>query len=87
MFNGHSRYHRTVIDSDTAERLGVLADMEIDESEGRVTKLIIQRRAGFFGRIMHIGEMILPWSTVTAVGEEFILVRCSDGISTYIEET
>lgn len=78
MFNGRSRYHRTVIDSVTAERLGVLADIEIDESEGRVTKLIIRRHAGFIGRLMHIGELILPWSAVTAVGEEFVLVKCGD---------
>lgn len=75
MFHGCGLRQRIVIDVDTAERLGCVADIEIDECAGRITKLIVRRRAGIFFGLFHIGELYVPWERITAVGHEFVLVR------------
>lgn len=72
MFRGDKLRHREVIDAVTAECLGYVWDMEIDEREGRITALVILR-GGWWRRFFGIGEIIIPWSNIAAVGDKFVL--------------
>lgn len=78
MFHGCSLRQRVVINIDTAERVGCVADIEIDDIHGRITKLIIRRRAGLLFGLLHIGEIAIPWECIAAVGREFILVKLAE---------
>ena len=75
MFHGCSLRQRIVINTETAERIGCVADIEIDNTDGRITKLIVRKRAGLLFGLFHIGEVSVPWESITAIGKEFILVK------------
>lgn len=72
MFRGDKLRHRDVIDAQTAERLGYVWDLEIDEREGRITAIVVMR-GGWWRRFFGVGEFIIPWSNISAVGERFVL--------------
>lgn len=78
MFRGHNLKQRIVIDINTAEKIGYVTDVEIDEISGNISYLIVSKYmtwwSGFFG----IGEVSLPWASVTALGDEFVLVKISN---------
>ena len=74
MFRSNSLRQRVVISVDTAERLGTVSDIEIDEISGRITKIIVTR-SGFFSSFFRFRELIIPWDAITAAGSEFILVK------------
>ena len=78
MFHGGSLRQRIVINTETAERIGCVADIEIDNTDGRITKLIVRKRAGFLFGLFHIGEVSVPWDSITAIGREFILVKITE---------
>lgn len=78
MFRGYNLRQRVVIDADTAERIGVISDVEIDELSGRIAKLIVKRRNGLFSGCFGIGELTVPWNAITAVGREFVLIKSFD---------
>lgn len=78
MFHGCSLRQRIVINTETAERIGCVADIEIDDNVGRITKLIVRKRAGLLSGLFHIGEIPVPWESITAIGKEFILVRITE---------
>lgn len=66
---------RIVIDIATAEGLGYVSDLEIDEVSGCVTAIIVRKTTGLFGGFFHIGEVSIPWHCVVAMGNEFVLVK------------
>lgn len=74
MFRSNKLRQRIVINIDTAERLGSVSDIEIDELSGRITKIVV-KRAGFFSSFFHFSELVIPWDAITAAGTEFILVK------------
>ena len=78
MFNGGKLRRRTVIDVTTAERVGYVSDIEIDEVVGRVTAVIIHRHSGFLSSLFHIGVISIPWHAITAMSDEFILIKSYD---------
>lgn len=77
MFRGYNLRQKTVIDADTAERVGYVSDVEIDEMSGIISSIIIRRRGGFCPHFFGWGEITLPWNAITAVGREFVLVRAA----------
>lgn len=74
MFRGGKLKNRAVIDTVTAERIGYVSDIEIDEHEGKITAIIVWR-GGFFRRIIGGGEMMVPWTQIAAVSNEFVLIK------------
>lgn len=74
MFRSNNLRQRIVIDINTAEKLGIVSDVEIDEVTGNITKLIIRRSGGFFSSLFSWGELTVPWTLITAVGREYILI-------------
>lgn len=75
MFRGYELRQRIVIDVNTAERLGTVTDVEIDESSGAVSQLIVRRHGGMLARLFGWGELAIPWRAITAAGREFVLVN------------
>ena len=71
MFRGGNLRRREVVDVRTAERLGYVWDLEIDEKEGRITAIIVMRSG--WRRIFGIGEFIIPWADIAAVGDKYVL--------------
>lgn len=78
MFRGYNLRQRIVIDVDTAERVGVISDVEIDELSGRLSKLIVRRHGTCLPWLFGRSEIMVPWSAITAVGREFILIKSYD---------
>ncbi len=76
---------RVVIELSTAERIGVISDVEIDEISGKVQTVIIRRRCGFLGGIFRLGEIRVPWEAITAVGREFVLIKSSEFGEKYLK--
>lgn len=74
MFRGYKLRQKEVINIRTAERIGFVRDVEINESSGSVDAIIVPRRGCFVKRIFG-GEMIIPWSAIEVVGDEVILVN------------
>lgn len=75
MFRGYNLKQRTVIDTDTAERIGYITDVEINEQTGAISRVIIRRSGGVLAGLLGRRETALPWSAICAVGREFVLVR------------
>ena len=78
MFHVAKLRRRTVIDINTAECIGYVADIEIDEANGRITAVIVRKHYGLFASLFRIGEMSVPWHTITAMSDEFVLVKSFD---------
>ena len=85
MFNGGKLRRRVVIDVNTAEQIGYVSDIEIDEVSGRVTSVIIRKSQGFLGMIFHFGESSIPWHAITAMSDEFVLVKTFDFDEKYLK--
>jgi len=68
---------RDVVDVSDGARLGVVADVEIDLSTGRVTGLVIPGPGRLFGLLGSEGETVVPWADVVTIGADVILVRAS----------
>ena len=78
MFHGGKLRRRTVIDVNTAECIGYVSDIEIDETNGRVCAVIIRRHAGWWASFFHVGEVSVPWRAITAMSDDFLLVKSFD---------
>ena len=78
LFNGAKLRRRTVIDINTAECIGYVSDIEIDETDGRITAVIVRKHYGLLASLFRIGEMSVPWHTITAMSNEFVLVKSYD---------
>ncbi len=72
MFRTDSFKNREVINIDTAERIGVVADVEIDTESGNIKSLIV-KRSGILNMLGR--ELIIPWNSIAVIGKEIILVR------------
>ena len=78
MFRGIKLRQREVINIRTAERIGVVSDVEINESTGNIEALIVSRYGSIFAHIIGNSELVIPWSSIEAVGKDIILVRLFD---------
>ena len=81
MFRGMKLRQREVIDISTAEKLGFVNDVEINEVTGNIESIIVPKRYRFFTHIFGGGELVIPWENIEAVGREIVLVRLPGGIS------
>lgn len=78
MFRGYNLRQKEVINIKTAERLGYVRDVEINDQSGHIEAIIVPRRVTFFWRLFGGGELIIPWSAVEVIGEDIVLVRLFD---------
>ena len=78
MFNGAALRRRTVIDTETAQKIGYVSDIEIDELSGRISAVIVRRNGRLLSGLFVFGEISLPWQAITAMSDEFVLVKTFD---------
>lgn len=78
MFNGAALRRRTVIDTETAQKIGYVSDIEIDELSGRISAVIVRRNGRLLSGLFGFGEISLPWQAITAMSDEFVLVKTFD---------
>ena len=75
MFRGIKLCRREVIDISTAERLGMVSDVEINEKTGNIDALIVPRCGRILAQFWGKGELVIPWNNVVVMGKEVILVQ------------
>lgn len=78
MFRGYNLRQKEVVNIKTAQRLGFIYDVEINETTGSVEAIIVRQHGGFWRRIFGGGEMIITWNAIEVVGEDLVLVRFFD---------
>jgi YlmC/YmxH family sporulation protein len=78
MFRGTKLRQKEVINIRTAERLGIVSDVEINEQNGNIEAIIVPKRGWFFAHLFGAGELVIPWENIEVVGKEIILVRLFD---------
>lgn len=70
---------KEVIDVVTAQRLGRVYDLDVDLATGRINALILPSTDFYIPFFSKRREIIIPWSAVVAIGNEYILVKtCAD---------
>ncbi len=78
MFKGTKLRKRMVIDIVTAEGIGYVKDLEIDEISGRVTALVVSKSTSVIGGLFGLGEVTIPWQSVMAMSDDFVLTKTFD---------
>ncbi|MCC8169219.1 MAG: YlmC/YmxH family sporulation protein [Oscillospiraceae bacterium] len=75
MFRGYSLRQREVVNIATAERLGFISDVEINDKTGNIEAIIVPKHGWLLKRLFGGGELIITWTAIEVVGEDLILVR------------
>lgn len=71
---------REVVNSKTAERLGFVADLDIDYKSGKINSLIVPKRKRLMDYLKK-KEYIIPWKNVAKFGDDIILVELNEFFS------
>ena len=66
--------YREVIHISTGTRLGFVGDLLLDAQTGQVLALIVPGPARFFGLFGREDDYILPWQSITRMGNDIILI-------------
>ncbi|MCD7844688.1 MAG: YlmC/YmxH family sporulation protein [Oscillospiraceae bacterium] len=72
--------NKEVINVRTGTRLGFVCDAELDSPEGRITALIVPGKARYFGLLGREEDYILPWESISRIGDDIILVESDHAI-------
>ncbi|MBQ2688328.1 MAG: YlmC/YmxH family sporulation protein [Clostridia bacterium] len=65
---------KEVIDSLSGSRVGFIDDVEIDTLTANVRSVVIFGRPRLFGILGKSEDVIIPWSDITLIGEDTVLV-------------
>ena len=65
---------KEIINIKDGTRFGFVADLEIDEKKGAVSKIIVPGPARVFGMFGRDAEYCIPWDSIQQVGDDIILV-------------
>lgn len=69
---------KEIINICTCKTLGCPSDVEFDCKTGRLTALILPGPAKFCGFFGKDSEYVIPWSCITQIGEDIILVKIQE---------
>ena len=72
--------YREVINTRTGERLGYVSDVLLDTATGRITALLVPGKARLLGIFGREDDYLLPWTGISRLGEDIILVDGSEPI-------
>lgn len=70
-----SELRKMVIDIKSGRQLGELVDVEIDESSGKITAIVVPGDSKFYGLLGGGPDIIIPWSRIKKIGPDVILVE------------
>lgn len=76
MFRAMKLRQMEVINITDARRLGYIYDVEIKESDGSISAIIVRR--SFWGRLLGRGEYIIPWEQIAVYGRDLVLVQLGE---------
>lgn len=65
---------KEIINIKDGTRFGFVTDLEINEEDGKIEKIIVPGPARVFGVFGRDSEYIIPWDAIKQVGEDIILV-------------
>jgi len=65
---------KPVINICDGNRLGCIADLEIDCCSGRICSVFVPMEWGCFG-LFHGEELMIPWDKIKKIGEDSVLVE------------
>jgi YlmC/YmxH family sporulation protein len=74
-----SDLRKEVIDIQTGRRLGELIDVEIDETTGRITAIVVPGESKLFGLMGAGPDIVIPWTKIRKIGPDCILVEVERG--------
>ncbi len=60
--------------------LGYVSDIEMDTDSGKLTAIIIYGQPRLLGLLGHENDIIIPWSDISVIGKETILVSSEANI-------
>ena len=66
--------HKEVINVNNAQRLGYVQDVTADFKTGTIKEIIVPGNSKFFNLFSSGNELTIPWNSITAIGEDIILV-------------
>ena len=72
--------YREVINTRTGERLGYVSDVLLDAATGRILALLVPGKARWLGILGREDDYLLPWTGISRLGEDIILVDGSEPI-------
>ena len=73
--------YKEVIDLRTGQRLGYICDAEFDPVDGRILSLIVPGPGRMGGLLGRDDEYVLPWESISRMGNDIILVDLETGPS------
>ncbi len=65
---------KEVIDSLSGSRVGFIDDIEIDTLTAGVRAVVVFGRPRFFGLLGKSEDVIIPWSDISLIGEDTVLI-------------
>ncbi len=65
---------KEVISIKDGKRLGFVQDVTADFKTGTIKEIIVPGNTKFFNIFSAGNEVIIPWSSITTIGEDVILV-------------
>ena len=65
---------KEVIDSLSGSRVGFIDDIEIDTLTAGVRAVVVFGRPRLFGLLGKSEDVIIPWSDITLIGEDTVLI-------------
>ena len=65
---------KEVIDSLSGARVGFIDDVEVDTLTANVRSVVIFGRPRLFGLLGKSDDLIIPWSDITLIGEDTVLI-------------
>ncbi|GGC80730.1 hypothetical protein GCM10007216_09130 [Thalassobacillus devorans] len=66
---------KDIIALETGERLGQIADLDIDVNTGKVIAIIITLKGKMMGLFGKDEEAVIPWDQIINIGTDVILVK------------
>lgn len=75
MFRTMKLRQKEVINIETAQRLGFISDVEINEHDGNIEAIIVPGRGWFLSRFFGGRELVIPWQNICVIGEDLVLVK------------
>lgn len=66
--------YKEIINVTTGQRLGYVSDALIDIVDGRILSIIVPGPARFFGLFGHEDDYIIPWESLSRIGDDIILI-------------
>ncbi len=69
---------KEVINICDGNRMGIPSDVELDQTTGQITALVVSGPGRFFGLFGRGPEYVIPWEVIRRIGDDIILVEYPD---------